>query len=373
MYNLVYPDYDNCVMNITVSVLKHFGVKSKYASLPVLDRELQKQYKNVIVFLIDGMGSEILKKHAKVVPNLLRKQAAVVTSVFPSTTVAATTSILTGLPPVTTGWIGWFQYIKEEKRSVIFYYNSDFYEQEYKFNYNVAEKYAPVKNVYTQIQEVDPEIVTEEIFPEFREPKHNKFDKICETIVEKAKEPGRKYIYAYWEKLDSYMHHEGTSTAKIHDHLKEIDDGFKYLCDNLDDDTLLILTADHGQVDIDEVVVGDYPKLVETFRHYPSIEARATAFFVKKDLKKQFEEEFKRNFRDKFILLKSEEVFKTNLLGIGKPHKKAKEFLGDYFAMAIDKYSFKLFRGDANPFKGQHAGLTKDEMLVPIIINSPKQ
>ena len=49
-----------------------------------------------------------------------------------------------------------------------------------------------------------------------------------------------------------------------------------------------------------------------------------------------------------------------------------REFLGDYFSIAIDKYSFKLSNSKKG-FKAQHAGLTKDEMLIPLIVFSPKK
>ncbi len=372
MYKLVYPDYDHSIMNITNSILEYYGAEHKHATLPILDKELAKKYRNVVLFLVDAMGSEILLRHKKNAKLLLKYQKDVLTSVYPSTTVAATTSVLTGLSPVETGWIGWFQYIKEEDKSIIFYFNEDFYDNSYKFDYNVSEKYVPVVDVYTKIKNARSDVHTEEIFPEFREPKHNKFIKICETIAEKTKLPGENYIYAYWEKLDSYMHKEGPGAEKILNHVKEINDGFKYLQENIADDTLLILTADHGQVDIEEIPIDDYPDLVETFVHAPSIETRATAFFIKEDKKAEFEEAFLKHFRDKFILMKSEDVLKSHLLGFGKPHERVKEFLGDYMALAIDKYVFRMAKGDMAPFKGQHAGLRKEEMLVPLIIYAKK-
>ncbi len=373
MYHLVYPDYDNSIMNITNSILKYYGADNKHSTLSILDKELNKKYRNVVLFLIDGMGSEILKRHSQNVQSLIESQKDVLTSVFPSTTVAATTSVLTGLSPIETGWIGWFQYIKEENKSVIFYYNSDFYNNDHKFDYNVADKYVPVVDVYTQIKQANKNINTIEIFPEFRVPKHNKFIKICETIAETTKQAGENYIYAYWEKLDTFMHRDGPGAKTIADHLKEINEGFEYLKQNIDPDTLLILTADHGQVDIEEIPIDNYPELVSTFEHAPSIETRATAFFIKKGKEKEFEEVFKKNFGDKFILLKSEEVIDTNILGYGEQHERAKEFIGDYMALAIDKYAFRMVKGSQPPFKGQHAGLTKDEMLVPLIIYSPKK
>jgi len=372
MYNIVFPDYNHCIMNITSTVLKHYGVKSNKASLPILEKELNKGYRNVVYVLIDAMGSEILKKHPKQASYLLENNKDILTTVFPSTTAAATISALTGKPPINTGWIGWLQYIKEEDKSVIFFFNKDFYDRTVEFDYNISEKFAPVKKIYKQIEEVNKEIKTSEIFPEFRTPEHKTFRDITNTVIKECKEEGKHFIYAYWDKLDTYLHKTGTESVKVRNHIEEISNDLKYLSESLDDDTLIIVTADHGQLDIEEIELWKYNKIIETFEHNPSIEARATAFFIKKGMEEQFVNEFNENFRDNFILYKSEDVIKTKIFGNDSMHPKAKEFLGDYFAIAIDKYSFKL-SNSKRVFKAQHAGLTKDEMLIPLILLNQKK
>ena len=372
MKNLVIPNYDRCLMNITSTILKHYGVNNPYKSIDILEKELKKQYRNVVLILVDAMGSEILKKHPKESEFLIANQKEVITTVFPSTTVSATTSVLTGKPPMVNGWVGWLQYIKEEDRSVIFFFNKDFYDEAYEFDYNVSEKYAPVKKVYEQIQENNDDVKTIEIFPEFRTPEHKKFRDICNSIVKSTEEEGKHFIYAYWDKVDTYLHHSGTTSDIVKNHLAEINEDVKYLVDTLNDDTLIIITADHGQIDIEELPLWENQKIVETFKHNPSIEARATAFFIKEGMEEQFHSEFIKSYGEYFILYKSSDLLKTHYLGYGEEQYKLKEFLGDYFSIAIDKYSFKL-SDSKRSFKAQHAGLTKDEMLIPLIIFSQKK
>ena len=71
-------------------------------------------------------------------------------------------------------------------------------------------------------------------------------------------------------------------------------------------------------------------------------------------------------------MIKSSEFLESKFLGDDEVQYKVKEFLGDYFAIAIDKYSFKLVNSKRG-FAAQHAGLTKDEMLIPLIVHSPKK
>ncbi len=372
MKNIVFPDYNKCLMNITTTILKHYNVKTEFTVLQCLEKELNKNYRNVVLILVDAMGSEILKKHPNETEFLRENQIETLTTVFPSTTVAATTSILTGKPPVNTGWIGWLQYIKEEDRSVIFFFNKDFYDEKHKFDYSVSEKYAPVKQIYGLIEEKNPDIKTKEIFPEFRTPEHKTFRDECETIIKETKTEGRHFVYSYWDKLDTLLHRTGTTSVKVKNHINDINESVKYLIDELDDDTLVIITADHGQIDIEELELWNYEDIINTFKHNPSIEARATAFFIKDDQEEAFVNAFNKHFSEYFILYKSEDFLNTKILGDAEEHYKVKEFLGDYFAIAIDKYAFKL-SNSKRVFKAQHAGLTKDEMLIPLIIFSPKK
>ncbi|MDC7243041.1 MAG: alkaline phosphatase family protein [Sphaerochaetaceae bacterium] len=372
MKNIVLPDYNNSILNITTTILEYYNINTGKSTIKELEEELKKGYRNIVYILIDAMGSEILKKHPKEADYMLKNKKRTLTTVFPSTTVAATISALTGKPPINTGWIGWLQYIKEEDKSVIFFFNKDFYDETVKFDYNVSEKFAPVTKIYEQINKANKDINTFEVFPEFRVPEHKSFRDLLNTVIKDCNTEGENFIYAYWDKLDTYLHKTGTESVKVKNHIEEINEDLKYLSKSVDDDTLIIVTADHGQLDIEEIELWKYDKIVETFKHNPSIEARATAFFIKKDKEKQFVEEFSKNFRDYFILYKSEDFIKTNILGNDTMHNKTREFLGDYFAVAIDKYSFKL-SNSKRVFKAQHAGLTKDEMLIPMIMLSKKK
>jgi predicted AlkP superfamily pyrophosphatase or phosphodiesterase len=359
-------------MNITTSILKHYNVETKFSTLKIIDDELNKGYRNVILILVDALGNEIIEKHKDVCKNIISDRVDVLTSVFPPTTVAATTSILTGKPPVNTGWIGWLQYIKEEDRSIIFFYNKDFYNNDYEPDYNVSERYAPIKKIYELIEEKNEDVITYEVFPEFREPEHKTFKDLLNKVKKHTEEDGKHFIYAYWDKVDTYLHSFGTESEKVHKHIEEVNNTYLSFINSLNEDTLVILTADHGMIDIEEVPLWDYEDVVNTFEHNPSIEARATAFFIKDGMKEQFEEAFNRNFREKFVLYKSEDFLASKILGDAKEQTKIREFLGDYVSIAIDKYSFKLSNSDRE-FKGQHAGLTKEEVLIPLVIYSPKK
>lgn len=97
---LVFPDYRNCLTNVSNSILKYFDVDTCFDSLIELDNILEeKEYKNVILLLYDGMGSKLIDRNLGVDSFLRKHRVKEITSVFPATTTSCTTSILSGVNP----------------------------------------------------------------------------------------------------------------------------------------------------------------------------------------------------------------------------------------------------------------------------------
>ena len=117
MNKIVYPDYDNSILNTISSILKYYNVETNHSTIPELDELLRKDYKNVVLLILDGMGDIILKN----VSNdgfFNSNKLKVLTSIYPCTTTAAMTAQYAGKAPIETGWIAWSQYFKEYGRCV---------------------------------------------------------------------------------------------------------------------------------------------------------------------------------------------------------------------------------------------------------------
>src|SRR4030042_3491423 len=103
--NLSPPDYtkDN-IVNLASSVLKTFDFESPYPALNELSD--LSNYTNVILLLIDGLGYEFLMKYGQdsLLKSHLKKK---LTTVFPSTTASAVTTLETGVAPQQHGITGW--------------------------------------------------------------------------------------------------------------------------------------------------------------------------------------------------------------------------------------------------------------------------
>jgi len=112
---IVYPNYEHSILNLINSVLRYYKVETPYPGLPELEEELKKDYQNVVLVLLDGMGEHILK-HASENGFFRKHEKTVITSVCPSTTTAAMTTYYSGKPPYATGWIAMSQYFKELRK-----------------------------------------------------------------------------------------------------------------------------------------------------------------------------------------------------------------------------------------------------------------
>ena len=108
---ILLPNYEKSILNLITSVLKKYDVESDYSELNELKEIINKEYNNVVMLILDGMGENVLSYNS---PNGIFEKNKVcdITSVFPSTTTAAMTTYYSGKPPIETCWIAWTQYFK---------------------------------------------------------------------------------------------------------------------------------------------------------------------------------------------------------------------------------------------------------------------
>lgn len=358
---LVWPDYENCLANIPNSVLKWFGETPLGMTHPLIDGYLEKEYKNVVLFLLDGMGMRILEKHLKKDGAFRTHLAGETNSVFLSTTVAATMSAITGQHPCEHGWLGWDCYYPSIDRNVTVFLNVIQGTDEPAADYHVANAVAPYESVVERLNKAGHQAY--DAMP-FAPPFPSDAEEICARIKKLCKEEGKKYIYAYWKEPDGLLHKYGCQAEIVKEELTFLEGMISEMASELED-TLLIVTADHGHIDTDFVNLEDYPLLWECLERCPSLEPRVLNLFVKEDKKTFFEEEFRKEFGDKFLLMTMEEVIARKLMGTGKEHEQFRSMLGNYLAIATSDLSILFLEEE---FKSMHGSITEDEMRIPLIV-----
>lgn len=358
----ILPNYEECITNLSNSILKHFNLETYHNTLPFIDEILDKDYKNVIVVLCDGMGSILLDELLDKDSFLIKNRRKTVTSVFPPTTTAATTSILSGLNPNEHGWLGWDLYFKKEDKVITMFLNTIKDTNIKAEAYNVATTTYPYESITKKISK---NYETHELLS-FKNEEYRTLKGIVNKIIELSKNNNKKFIYAYYDNPDSLLHEHGINSELVKNEFQNINNSLKYLCDKIEDSVVIIL-ADHGHIDCKNILLEDYPSIKKLLERTTSIEPRAVSFKVIPDKLEEFKNEFDKYFKNDFKLYTKEEIIKSKIFGDGLNNPNFEDAIGDFIAIAISDKSILDNRNLIN-FKSLHAGLTDREMFIPIIV-----
>ena len=131
------------------------------------------------------------------------------------------------------------------------------------------------------------------------------------------------------------------------------------------DDTLIIVTADHGLTDTTFRYMSE--ELKGMLVCPPSVEGRAMSLFVRYGKAEEFCELFDAENGDIYTLIPHDEVMSSHIFGGGVPHPLTESFIGDFLAVAKTNVSLG-YEYDPSPFRAAHAGLTPEETRIPLIL-----
>lgn len=333
----------------------------------------------MVFIILDGLGENILNN---VSPEgyFSKNKLDCLTSVYPSTTTAALTTYYSGKPPYETGWIAWSQYFKEYGRAIDMLSHKESYLSEdiSKAKINVFDTLIKYKTVFERIEELNSNIKAYEIMPKYSDKRSKRsiiadnINEIVDNIEMLCGNLGEKFIMAYSDNPDGLLHKYGTTSEEVKNFLQDTENKIEELERKLSDDTIIIISADHGYKDIENAyTLLDYPEIMECLYMPVSLESRVVGFWVKENMKKDFEERFNKIFKNEFLLMTKEEFLNKNFLGYGEKHAKIDDFIGNYIALSISSSIIKIetFLAEGKSVKkSTHCGLTKEEMEVPLII-----
>lgn len=363
----------NTQVNVSNSILRHFSCNTFHPSYAPLDNVLDHVgNKKICLILFDGFGKYIQKTTKSLCPFLYDHGKFDIETVYPPTTVAATTSILTGKYPIETGFLGWTQYWKRTNE----YINTFSGIRE---GSDIPASIKPTEILhYTSILDIINEKLGQNSAIQIMgfDCKNSNgdmssglfFNKIEETLKEEA----TKFIYAYWPEPDHSLHGTGIYSKETKQAITIIEESLKLLVER-NPDIIFLTIADHGHTPVKWLDIRKYPRFMESLVDGRfSIEPRCASFLVKPNMTGVFEEEYKENFSKWFEMFTKKEVYDYHIFGYGTPHQLFDELLGDYLLVATDKYSFY----DGYNFDGliwTHAGATKEERIVELgVFNEDK-
>lgn len=197
---------------------------------------------------------------------------------------------------------------------------------------------------------------------------------LCVSLAEYINgRPGiREYIYVYYSDVDSLMHHYSSQDARIKLQFSFFSALFdKAFIQNLNkrsaQQTMLILTADHGSMTTPKnprYDLANHPELTDCLVMQPTCENRFAFFFIKPGRVQDLQDYVKQTWPDEFHLLDPDEALRQGLFGIGPFKEGIRERLGDLIAVPRGS-AYLWWAPKPNPLAGRHGGLSRSEMLVP--------
>ena len=273
--DLIFPAYQgNSLVNVPNSILSHFNIKTDKKIFPKKITQNIAGCSKLVLFTIDGFGYNLWEKEAIKLPFFKKisdkKFVNPITSVFPSTTAAAITTINTGLTPLEHGLLEWDLYFQEldliyealPNRMVQTKYHA------FKNSINIDQKMlfagislsqrlkagnvasfgfmplAQKDGPYTNSISRDAELIT-----------YSSIDELMILLCQRLESTrGNAYFYVYIPTIDSTEHQFGKSSEETKKELSKLSDILDQefagkLTEKTKQDTGFLLTADHGQRD----------------------------------------------------------------------------------------------------------------------------
>jgi len=220
--------------------------------------------RSVVLLVVDGLGWEALETHPGVLERVRGLDGAPVTTVAPSTTAAALTSITTGLAPSVHGLIGFRVRVDDGVLNALSWQSDNRRPPDP----TLVQRHAPFRGRPVPV-------VTKSEFHRsgFTEAhlRGGRFEgwRAVSALVERCRrlvDAGEPLVYAYYPGVDEIAHAHGLRDGFYEAELAFADRLVGDLQDALPEHAALLVTADHGQVHLEPdawVGLGDLEPLVE--------------------------------------------------------------------------------------------------------------
>ncbi|MET3952013.1 nucleotide pyrophosphatase/phosphodiesterase family protein [Arthrobacter sp. UYEF36] len=340
--------------------------------------------KRICVVLADGLGRNLLKQKSAHTPFLRavmqsgQGQVPVsLDSAFPSTTAASLASFGTGLAAGQHGMVGYDVLDPDQDRVVNMLGGWDAGVD--------PEQWQPFPTVFQRAAE-HVEVTTVSL-PQFSDSamtraalrggryatattSHARTAAAAEAMAG----AGRSLMYFYVNELDKAGHRHGCQSPQWEHQLEELDATVKRLSATLPAGTTILLTADHGMLDVPESQRIDYaadPALVAGVRHTAG-EPRMVHLYLEESEgesgRVRLLEAWRARFGDRIWAFTREQAIAAGLFG--EVRAEVGPRIGDVMIAARDALAFydtRRVRPTALEVVGQHGSLTKAEREVPLL------
>jgi Type I phosphodiesterase / nucleotide pyrophosphatase len=378
------PRYDGeSIVNLMASLLGATGGRSTYPGLTGLDSKDLEQARRLVLIVVDGLGYEFLStvRDAKTLRGRLARR---LTSVFPPTTASAVTTFLTGLAPQQHALTGWFMYMRELERVItVLPFTS---REDGKPLSRLGVEPGPLfgHTAVFELMNRDCHVIVPRsiAYSQFNTAHaghaaihaYDGLDKFFAEIERALWASDKSFLYAYWPELDHLAHLHGIASPQAHSHAEYFDERYGAFLERIaGSETLVLLTADHGFVDVAPgamIDMADHPALREMLRAPLCGEPRTAYCYVAQGRAADFERYVQSNFAEQIVCAPSRALIDAGYFGLGVPHPELASRVGDYTLCLRPGYAVLDRQPGERRFMpiGVHGGGSTQELGVPLVV-----
>jgi predicted AlkP superfamily pyrophosphatase or phosphodiesterase len=372
------PDYSgNGFVNLVASLAEARGGTPRHPPLKALPAAELRAAHNMVFMIVDGLGDNYLRASGTG-GNIARHRRGAISAVFPSTTATAITASFTGATPLEHGLTGWFTYFPE----------AGCVGAPLPFVRRGERKAlgVPPARIFTapplfdtladRVIVVSWDAIIESTYNVFhcgraeRRAYANLEGFVEQTVAAVKSGPQRKLVYAYWPDFDRLSHLHGVGSAEVRAHFGALDAAIGEILARLaGTDTLLVLTADHGFVDVPAEEVVDLPAALSAQLRFPLCGERRIAFCHVQD-EKRFLADARAFFGERADVRPSRELAEEGWFGSGRPQPHFAQRIGDVALLMRGRGAVKDWvPGESRHLHiGDHGGTSEDEMSIPLVV-----
>ncbi len=367
---------------------------------------LPTRYDRVILFFVDAFGWRFFQQYAEIYPFLktfLRHgTVSQMTSQFPSTTAAHVTCMHTGLNAGQSGVYEWNYYeplVDEVITPLLFTYAGEKKRDSLKRSGIPAEAFFPTQTFYQKLQTrgitsyvFQRESYTPSTFSDivYKGATVFSFKRLSEALSNLAElvladTAPITYYFLYFDKIDAICHTYGPQSRQFEEtvdtFLRMMEELFYKKLSGKVGQTLLILTADHGQVEVDPrrtFYLNKHSIEIEQYLQrnqrgkllVPAGSARDMFLHVKEERIDEAVVLLQKHLADIAEVYYTEQLVAQHFFGSSEP---SKEFLARVGNVVILPHQHETVwwyeegKFDMH-FKGHHGGLTPEEMKIPLLL-----
>jgi hypothetical protein len=325
-----------------------------------------------VVFLVDGLGHELLRDHPEEAPFLHGHLGEPATVGVPSTTATSLTSFGTALAPGHHGVVGFTSRIPgtDELLNAL-YWSKSVDPREWQPHPTAFARLAAAGVHTTVVNKRDFEGSGLTVAGH-RGADFVGADRVGERLaaVKDAARSRPSVTYMYDGDLDWTGHRYGVDSPQWQEQLSMIDAAAAHLRETLPDDTRVVVVADHGMVDAPEssrLDVDEHPELGDGVILLGG-EARFRHVYCRSGAVADVLASWRGLVDGGAEVLTRDEAIALGWFGEVAPQVRPR--LGDVMAACRD--DFAIMSSEAFPYEtklvGLHGSLTSAEMLIPVIV-----